>query len=145
MKIYEVDYLTSYVVTPVHRDYPAKHLSKSSDKVMFFEDFVVKVYWINDEGGFKESLIRVPEGYVTDGASIPRVFHRIYHPFITEARWASGVHDYIYSHLYHEYPKSFADDLLKFMIERDGGSWVMRNSFYTAVRINIHGGGWKHG
>ena len=42
-KITKVDDLTLLVTTPIPRDYPAKHLSKKSDKVMLVEDYVVRV------------------------------------------------------------------------------------------------------
>lgn len=138
MKILKVEDLTLLVTTPIPRDYPAKHLAKNSHKVMLFEDYVVRVTF---EGG-ETLVIRVPKGYVTDGSSVPRVFHKLFHPFVTEARWASAVHDYIYSDLYKYHSKEFADELLRFMIKRDGGNWFMRTSFYRSVRINFNGGGW---
>ena len=137
-KITKVDDLTLLVTTPVPRDYPAKHLAKKSDKVMLVEDYVVRVTF--EDGS--TIIIRVPKMYVTDGSSVPRFFHRVYHPFITEARWSSCVHDYIYSDLYKYYSKEFADELLRFMIKRDGGHWFMQQAFHKAVRLNIKGGGW---
>lgn len=137
-KITKVEDLTLLVTTPVPRDYPAKHLAKKSDKVMLVEDYVVRVTLEDGES----VVIRVPKGYVTDGSSIPRLFHRLWHPFITESRWASCVHDYIYSHLYNFFSKEFADELLRFMVKRDGGHWFMQQAFHKAVRLNIKGGGW---
>lgn len=137
--IQKVEDLTLLVTTPVPRDYPAKHLSKKSDKVMLTEDYVVRVTF--EDGS--TVILRAPKGYLTDGASIPRFFHRIFHPFTTESKWASCVHDRIYSHLYKFFSKEFADELLRFMIERDGGNWIMQQSFHKAVRMNINGGGWK--
>lgn len=140
MKISKVGDLTLLVTTPLPRDYPTNHLSKKSDKVMLVEDYVVRVT-------FEDSstiLIRVPKSYVTDGSSIPRVFRILWHPFVTGARRASCVHDRIYSHLYKFFSKKFADELLRFMIKRDGGSKFMQWCFYNAVRINFNGGGWKN-
>jgi hypothetical protein len=136
--IAEVEYLTLLVNTPVPRDYPAKHLGKRTDKRLLVRDFMVRVVM---EDGTK-FLINVPRGYVMDGSTIPRVLHSAWHPFVTEAYWASVIHDYIYSDLYHRFTKAFADNLLKFMIRRDGGSWALSNIFYTGVRMNFKGGGW---
>lgn len=123
----------------VPRDTLAKHLSKSSDKRKLAEDFVVEVTLDNGT----KIIIKVPKNYVSDGASIPKIFHRVYHPFTTESFWASVIHDYIYSHLYYKFSKEFADELFKTMIKEDNGSWLMQKSFYRAVRLNAWGGGWN--
>jgi len=133
-----VEYLTQLIITPVPRDWPAKWLRENTDKRMMVEDFLIRVI-LEDKSLV---VIRVPKGYISDGASIPKVFHAFYHPFSTESFWASIVHDYIYSHLYYRFSKKFADDLFKEMVRRDGGSWLMQNSFYGAVRSNVRGGGW---
>jgi hypothetical protein len=101
---------------------------------MLVEDFIITVD--------NDITITVPKGYVTDGSSIPRIFHRLYHPFVTEAIWASCVHDYMYSHLYTRFSKDFADELFKEMIKKDGGSVIMQQAFYRSVRLNRCGGGW---
>lgn len=139
VNIKRVDYLTQLVTTPVSRDWPAKHLGKNTDKRLLVSDFVIKVTMKTG----KELVITAPKGYPSDGASIPKVFHTFYHPFTTESYWAAVVHDYLYSHLYYKFSKEFADCLFKFMIERDGGSGLMANTFYRAVRLNWKGGGWN--
>ena len=131
-----VEYLSDLVIKPVPRDTPTGHLKDSSDKVVLVEPFVVRVYCPDVH------VITVPKGYISDGASIPRVFHRIWHPFTTESWRAATVHDYLYSHLHHKFSKEFADILLKEMIKHDGGSKWMQWCFYRAVRLNITGGGW---
>ena len=135
-----VEYLTELHTKPIPRDTPAKHLNKSTDKRELVQDFIIKI--ITEDN--KEVVICVPRSYRTDGASIPRFFHGIYHPFTTESYWAAVIHDYIYSDLYYKFSKEFADNLFKEMIKRDGGSWFMQEAFYRAVRMNIYGGGW-HG
>lgn len=134
----DIEYLTRLVVTPVPRNTPSNHLHKSTDKVMLVEPFVIKVTHKDIQ-----HTITTPAGYLSDGASVPRVFHRIYHPFTTESRHAATTHDHIYSHLYTKYSKEFADALLKEMIKKDGGSKFMQWCFYRAVRLNITGGGWN--
>lgn len=134
----QIENLTELHTKPVPRDYPARHLEKNTDKRVLTQDFIVKI--IKDDN--LEIVICVPKGYVTDGASIPRFFHRIYHPFTTESYWAAVVHDYLYSDLYFKFSKEFADNVLREMIKRDGGSWFMQKAFYRAVRLNVRGGGW---
>lgn len=134
----KIEYLTELHTKPVPRDYPAKHLAKRTHKIQLVQDFIVRI----TGDGCDSVVICVPSGYVTDGSSVPRIFHRVVHPFVTEARWASCVHDYIYSDLYFKFSKEFADDLLKQMIIKDGGSWFMANAFHSAVQLNITGGGW---
>lgn len=136
-----IENLTELHIKPIPRNYPAKHLSKNTDKRMLVQDFIVRI--IDGVDDNKEVVICVPKGYVTDFASIPRFFHRFRHPFVTESAWASVTHDYIYSHLYYKFSKEFADIVLREMIKRDGGSWLMQKSFYRAVRLNIWGGGWN--
>lgn len=132
-------YLTELHTKPIPRDTPAKHLKKSTGKRELVQDFIIRII-LEDN---KEVVICVPKGYVTDGASIPRFFHGVYHPFTTESYWASVVHDYIYSDLYYKFSKEFADSLFKEMIKHDKGSWIMQNTFYRAVRLNYIGGGWN--
>lgn len=129
---------TSPLITEVvPRSTHAPHLSKHADKRKLYKDFkvVLKI-------GSQEHTIVVPKGYISDGASIPRVFHRAYHPFATESYEGAVLHDYIYSHLYGRYSKRIADALLRALIKYNGGSWFMQNSFYCAVRLNVWGGGW---
>jgi len=138
--IASVEYLTELHTKPIPRDTPARHLDKSTDKRELVQDFIVKVTL---EEGNKEVVICVPKGYITDGASIPKIFHRFYHPFTTESYWAAVVHDYLYSDLYYKFSKEFADILFKEMIKHDNGSWFMQKTFYRAVRMNWKGGGWE--
>ncbi len=134
----KIEYLTELHTKPVPRDYPAKHLGKNTDKRVLVQDFIIRI--TQDDG--EVIVICVPKNYCTDGASIPRFFHRIWHPFSTESYWAAVLHDYIYSDLYYKFSKEFADNLLKEMILKDNGGWLMANSFHSAVQLNLTGGGW---
>lgn len=142
MKAFDIIHKTELVLKPIPRD---KHLSRTkyldegTDKMMLYKDFTVSFYHNN-----VLYEITVPKGFIIDGSSIPKIFHTVYHPFVTEAIWASVVHDYIYALLYHVYSKEFADGLFRAMIEHDGGSWWMSACFYRAVRLNIKGGGWPN-
>lgn len=138
MDITDIKYHTRLAVMPIPRDTVTTHLDLDTDKVMLIEDFVVS-FCVDGV----EHTIRVPAGYVTDSATIPQIFWRIYSPFYTEARWASCVHDFIYSDLYTIFTKEIADNLLRMMMIHDGASEFTACVFYRAVRLNFNGGGWK--
>lgn len=137
--IEEVVHLSPLTMTVVSRDTPAPHLGKNTDKRMLYKNFSVDIVFTS---GHVEN-ITVPKGYVSDGSSVPPMFHWVWHPFTTEAYWGAVVHDYIYSHLYKQYTKGFADEILRKMIKTDGGGVWMQICFYRAVRLNYNGGGWK--
>lgn len=127
----QIHFLSELHTTPVPRDIKAKWLRKGSDKVALVQDFSVQI---------DKHLITVPEGYVTDGSSIPRVLWPLFNPWLTEARRASCVHDYIYSHLYETCTKKFADKAFKEIMLKDGASKFLAAIFYRAVRWFGRGG-----
>ena len=88
--------------------------------------------------------ITVPAGYVFNGSSVPRLLWWLYPPSYAPAWEASCVHDYCYSHHYPHITKKEADRLLRRMMKAAGASWVSRQLFYRAVRLNVRGGGWPH-
>lgn len=138
MDITNLQYHSELVVIPVPRNTFTAHLEEGTDRVKLYKDFTVSFHL---DG--VDHKITVPKNYITDGSTIPRVFWRIYTPFYTEARWASCVHDYIYSDLYRVYTKELADNLLKNMMLHDGASEWTASVFYRAVRLNRNGGGWN--
>lgn len=127
----EIRFQSNLETTPVPRDTVAPWLAKSTDKVKLVKDFRVVVDGV---------LIIIPAGYITDGSSIPRVFWRIVNPWYTEARRASCVHDFIYSHLYKTLSKHFADTALKEIMLKDGASEFIANTFYWCVKTFGRGG-----
>lgn len=129
----EIKYLSELHTTPVPRDTDVSWLREDTDKVALTQDFRVVLDGI---------LIIVPEGYVTDGSSIPRFLWFVFNPWVTEARRASCVHDFMYSHLYKSFTKKFADEAFKSMMLHDGASKRVANTFYRAVRL-FGKGGWK--
>ena len=126
-----IQFLSELYTTPVPRDIKAKWLREGTDKVALVQDFVVQI---------DKKVIEVPEGYVTDGSSIPRILWPLFSPWYTEARRASCIHDYIYSHLYKTYTRKFADEAFKAIMLKDGSSKFVASIFYRSVRLFGRGG-----
>lgn len=83
---------------------------------------------------------RVPAGFVTDLASVPRALWGLYPPFGSYED-AAVVHDFMYTYqstLSPEVDKGFADDhLMQGMVAR-GTGWLTRHAVYWGVKV---GGG----
>jgi hypothetical protein len=85
-----------------------------------------------------KGLIIIPVGFITDGASIPKVFHNILNPY--GKYFASALcHDYFYSPLNQQFARKESDDLFLEGMEVLGVNWITRNVIYYAVR----GFGWR--
>jgi hypothetical protein len=126
-----IEFLTELYTTPVPRGTKASWLRKRTDKVALVQDFTVSV---------DREIITVPTGYITDGSSIPRILWPVFTPWYTEARRASCIHDYIYSHLYKSHTRKFADKAFKAILLKDGSSKFVAYIFYRAVRLFGRGG-----
>lgn len=81
-----------------------------------------------------DHLITVPDGFVTDFASIPAP-GRILISGHGHDRWAAVVHDYLYS-IRHD--RKQADDVFLEALELMGVNLIKRRLMYRAVRT----GGW---
>lgn len=79
-------------------------------------------------------IITVPMGFVTDLASIPRIF-RTFFTGHGKSRKPAVIHDYLYS-LYH--PRKRADKIFLEALKASGMNWIGRRTMYLAVRA----GGW---
>jgi hypothetical protein len=79
--------------------------------------------------------IIVPCGFVTDLASVPRVFWNILPPF-GKYDGAAIIHDFIYSKQI--YTRSQCDDILLEAMKSEGVNWLTRYTIYWGVRA----GGW---
>jgi len=79
--------------------------------------------------------IEVPVGFITDLASVPRVFWSILPPF---GRYdgAAIVHDYLYS--IQIFTRSRSDAILLEAMKSEGVGWLTRWTIYLGVRV----GGW---
>ena len=78
--------------------------------------------------------IEVPEGFITDGASVPRAFWNIFDPF-GDYFEAAVIHDFLYSAANHEWDRLEADDIFKEAMYNVGIPWYRREIIYRAVRL----------
>ena len=85
--------------------------------------------------------INVPVGYVSDFASVPRPFRWLI-PKSGKYNRATVIHDYIYTHQWHNIPKCRADYIFYEAMGVDGVPKWKRKLMYWAVRLNRNGGGW---
>ena len=132
-----IEILEPLVLTTVPRETEAPWLGKGSTKIQLVERFVVSVY---DPMESVDLELVVPSGYVSDWASIPKLFWRLFPPNYSESRHGSILHDYIYSHLYLYFSKSFADRLLRDCMRHDGAGKLASTAFYLAVSVGGCGG-----
>ena len=87
--------------------------------------------------------VRVPSGFCFDGASIPRVLWRLFHPMQPRFLAAALVHDWLYKikgvHDWgHDMTRKEVDLLFYHMLRTDGVSLVKAQAMYRGVRA----GGW---
>jgi hypothetical protein len=80
-------------------------------------------------------VLRVPAGFCTDFASVPRL-PIAYWLFGSKANRPAVVHDYLYRE--GTYGRKTADRVMLEAMEIDGYGWVTRHAMYRAVRW----GGW---
>lgn len=80
-------------------------------------------------------VIVVPDGFTTDLASIPRMFHWLI-PVNGRHRSAAIVHDYLF--VIQDRPREQVDLIFLQAMEDSGVRWSQRQAMYRAVRL----GGW---
>lgn len=88
--------------------------------------------------------ITVPTGFLTDGASVPKIFWNIFDPFGPFFP-AALVHDYLYSKWstgHFRCERWEADDIFKEAMFNCGVGWLTRETIYRAVRM-FGGRSWK--
>lgn len=90
-----------------------------------------KLTYVTEAG----EIITVPEGFVTDLASIPRAFHWLI-PVNGKHRSAAIIHDYLY--VVKDRSRSEADAIFLEAMKSSGVRWSQRRVMYLAVRL---GGG----
>jgi len=98
----KIKFLTGLYLQDIDRNTFVPWLDKDADKFRVDKNFEV---W------FEGDTIVVEAGYITDLSSVPKLFWFWYPPASSYGRKPSVIHDYIYSRLYHEYSKSYADRL----------------------------------
>ena len=79
--------------------------------------------------------IEIPTGFLTDLASIPRIFHSVI-PVNGKHRLPAILHDYLF--VIQDRPRAEADALFQEAMEACGVRWTQRKAMYLAVRA----GGW---
>jgi len=106
----------------------------SNGKAILLEEYV---YDIN---GY---LIRVPESFITDGASVPKSLQWLYNPFGKYIK-AAVIHDYLYSTYNNTgINRTLADKIFNFIMKETGIDNRTRRKFYMAVRA-FGETSWKH-
>jgi hypothetical protein len=81
--------------------------------------------------------IEVPAGFITDGASVPRIFWNIFAPF-GDYFCAAIIHDFLYSKHNRHRHRAECDLIFLEAMEAAGVPWLRRRLIYRAVRL----GGW---
>ena len=79
-------------------------------------------------------VIYVPAGFITDFASIPKFFRRVYQPATGKHRQGAVIHDYIYRTDSLNYTRKQADQVFLEIMELDGVSRFDRKAIYYSVR-----------
>ena len=79
-------------------------------------------------------VIYIPAGFITDFASIPKFFRRVYQPATGKHRRGSVIHDYIYRTDSLNYTRKQADQVFLEIMELDGVSRFDRKAIYYSVR-----------
>lgn len=88
--------------------------------------------YIYDINGYQ---IKVFKGFISDGASIPKVLQCIYNPY---GKWIKGaiIHDYLYSKYNNTgINRKLADKIFKYIMKETKVNNSTISKFYTAVRV----------
>lgn len=88
------------------------------------------VYFVGHEDS--SDRIHVPEGFITDFASIPRIFWTIIGPPTGEYGKAAIIHDYLYSIQTNK--RSYADRIFLEAMKVLKVNWLKRRLMWFAVR-----------
>lgn len=118
-------------------------ISKGKRMVRFVREMVVLLY-PEDRSPL---VLRVPVGYISDRASVPRFAHFLMTP-AGDLELASYPHDWLYSHGGDllKVDKLFADQVFKAVLKATPSKipkWKIKAA-YAAVRVG-GAGGWVHG
>ncbi|EKN4849223.1 DUF1353 domain-containing protein [Yersinia enterocolitica] len=86
-------------------------------------------FWLTNN---PDDVIKVPTGYVTDLASVPRVFWTLFPPHGRYSK-AAIIHDYLYDNTLRT--KKEADKIFLDGMQVLGVPWCRRKIMYVAVRL----------
>jgi Protein of unknown function (DUF1353) len=114
----------------------ALHVSRFADPIYFL---IRPIKWTPNPGQEAFQPVTVPVGFVTDFASIPRVFWSLLRPD-GKYTYPAIVHDYLY--WTQTRPKGEADEILKFGMEDFAVEAISSATIYDAVRL-FGGIAWK--
>ena len=87
--------------------------------------------------GTSKTLITIPKGFVTDGASTPNFLYGVCAPMAGNQAVAAVLHDYLYSkdsNEFHSVSRKTADDLFYAAMRSEGVSWLKAKTIYLSVR-----------
>lgn len=76
--------------------------------------------------------LSVPDGFVTDFASVPRV-PIVYLAVANKGNRAAVVHDWLYSR--GNVSREYADSVYYHALAAEGVNWMLRQAMYRAVRV----------
>ena len=79
-----------------------------------------------------DSVIRVPDGFITDFASVPRI-PLAFWLFGNVGHRAAVVHDYLY--VTAQVSRKQADEILRELLREEGAGSIRANLMYLGVRI----------
>lgn len=82
-----------------------------------------------------ENIITIPEGFLTDFASVPQIFWNILPPWGKYGK-AAVLHDFLYKT--GMFDRARCDEIFLEAMEALDVSWIKRRAIYTGVRV----GGW---
>lgn len=120
-------------------DYPAvKQVNATHWRLL--EDLDYKV------GNDDSELVTVPKGYITDFASVPKLFWNVLPPFGKYSP-AAVIHDFLYGiqgkYENRNYSRKRCDEIFKEAMKVMKVGWLTRGTMYNAVRL-FGGIVWNH-
>ncbi len=110
---------------------PADPASRERERYELMADYELQL-WFDSDYGTDGITVLVPQGTVTDFASVPRWLWWLYPP---DGPWqaAAVVHDYLYASS--ACSRFLADAIFRAAMEADGVPWWRAAILYYAVRI----------
>ena len=113
---------------------------KAPGGVLHISRFKEPIYFLSRPIGWKpnpdqvgrQEAVEVPTGFVTDFASIPRVFWSVLRPD-GEYTYPAIIHDFLY--WTQQRPREAADEIFKFAMRDFDIGWGQIATIYNAVRL----------
>ena len=88
-------------------------------------------------------VLRIPAGFKSDGASVPRFFWRsVFPPGDSRALTAAFAHDFVYRTHPEGWTRKMADDMFYDLLRRDGVGLFNAQTAYWGVRL-FGGASWE--